>query len=562
MSGNGSYIKSMNGIVSFDSGGTIIQGGDISSDVIDCNTINATGDIECNNLNATLDVTSSKAYVGSVYADFILNNGNINTVFIPPVVFNDTVKASFVPTTNDSLCNKLYVDNITAGSILSLTNTFTGTSNTFNNVINTSKIDSITPSNTYNLLSSHTGQLNIGPTGATGNINIGSATVPVRSSYTPIAANDLCNKTYVDSILTLTNIFTGTSNTFNNLIKTSQMDSVTPSSVYNFLITHTGSVNVGSTASDVNIGSSASNVYIGSTASNVTIGGPASPVRSVYVPLVGSDLCNKSYVDTAISSVNNLLPTTNIWTGSSNTFNNQIYIGPSSSPQLSISDNSIATNNSALDLGLGDGIVSGDILIGADMSTGSVKLNNNFIFFSDLATNTVFFNTLAVDDIFEFLGNLTSGSISMANEITTGSIDIGKQMTSGDILIGNTTGTTAGALGNIIMGNGANNNNTDNNGRVTINKLQIGTSPILRNIRYGTVGGGSATNTVNFSPAFPAGQVPKIIGTIRSSAGYCFSLTFSNLTVTSFRYTKNLAANGGLVATAPSEAFDYYAWSD
>jgi hypothetical protein len=560
MSGNGSYIKSMNGIVSFDSGGTIIEGGDISSDVINCNTLNATGDIECNNLNATLDVTSSKVYCGSVYTDFILNNGNINTVFIPPVVFNDTVKASFVPTTNDSLCNKLYVDNITAGSILSLTNTFTGTSNTFNNVINTSKIDSITPSNTYNFLTSHTGSLNIGSTAS--NVTIGSSVTPVRTAYVPLVGSDLCNKTYVDSILTLTNIFTGTSNTFNNLIKTSQIDSVTPSSVYNFLTSHTGSINIGSTASDVNIGSSASNVYIGSSASNVTIGSSATPVRSVYVPLVGSDLCNKTYVDTAVSSVSNLLPTTNIWTGTSNTFNNNIYLGPSTSPQLSISDNSIATNNSALALGLGDGVVTGSIEIGKDMTTGSVKLNNNFIFFSDSATSTVFFNTLAVDDIFEFLGNLTTGSISMANEITTGSIDIGKRMTTGDILIGNTTGTTAGALGDIIMGNGANSNNSANNGRVTINKLQIGTGPIMRNVRFGTVAGGSSTNTVNFSPAFPAGQSPYIIGSIQSNDTYVFSVNFSNVTVNSFRYKKVLAANGGTVGVTSPEPFDWIAWSN
>ena len=569
MSGNGSYIKSMNGIVSFDSGGTIIEGGDISADVLDCNTINATGDIDCNNLNATLDITSSKTYSGYVYTDFIVNNANTDITVAPPVIFNSTVKASFVPTTNDSLCNKLYVDNITAGSILSLANTFTGTSNTFNNLINTSQIDSITPSNTYNFLTSHTGQLNIGSTASdvtigssASNVTIGSSATPVRSAYTPLIGNDLCNKTYVDSIVTLTNIFTGTSNTFNNLIKTSQIDSVTPSSVYNFLTSHTGSINIGSTASDVNIGSSASNVYIGSSASNVTIGSTTTPVRSAYVPLIGSDLCNKTYVDTAVSSVSNLLPTTNVWTGTSNTFNNTIYLGPSTSPQLSISDDSIATNNTALDLGLGDGVVTGSIEIGKDMTTGTVKLNNNFIFFSDSATSTVFFNTLAVDDIFEFLGNLTTGSISMANEITTGSIDIGKRMTTGDIMIGNTTGTTAGALGDIIIGNGANSNNTANNGRVTINKLQIGTGPIMRNVRFGTVAGGSSTNTVNFSPAFPAGQSPYIIGSIQSNDTYVFSVNFSNVTVNSFRYKKVLAASGGTVGVTSPESFDWIAWSN
>jgi hypothetical protein len=397
--------------------------------------------------------------------------------------------------------------------------------------------------------------------------------VPVRSSYTPIAANDLCNKTYVDSIVSLTNIFTGTSNTFNNLIKTSQIDSVTPSAVYNFLTSHTGSLNIGSTASAVTIGSSASavtigssasNVTIGSSASNVTIGSSATPVRSAYVPLIGSDLCNKTYVDTVVSSVSNLLPATNVWTGASNTFNNGILIGaPSAVPQLLILDDSISTNSSSGVLGIGDGVITGSIQIGKDMTTGTVKLNNKFLFSNDSNANTLFLNTTGVGEIVEFLGNLTTGSISMANEITTGIIDIGKRMTTGDIIIGNTTGTTSGALGDIIMGNGANNNNSANNGRVTINKLQIGTSPILRNIRYGIVAGGSQSAVVSFSPAFPSGQVPYIIGSIQSSlTTQVFSLTFSSVGISSFRYTKNYIGSGLVVTGANSEVFYYYAWSD
>ena len=39
MSGNNSYIKSMNGIVSFDSNGTTIDGDTITSGEIDCTTL-------------------------------------------------------------------------------------------------------------------------------------------------------------------------------------------------------------------------------------------------------------------------------------------------------------------------------------------------------------------------------------------------------------------------------------------------------------------------------------------------------------------------------------------
>ena len=113
------------------------------------------------------------------------------------------------------------------------------------------------------------------------------------------------------------------------------------------------------------------------------------------------------------------------------------------------------------------------------------------------------------------------------------------------------------------MGNGANSNNTANNGRVTINKLQIGTGPIFRNVRYGTVSNTAQTAVISFSPAFPSGQVPLIIGNIISSnTGLVFSLVFSSVTVSNFRYTKTQTNGGGGGVGGVSEGFTYYAWSD
>jgi hypothetical protein len=75
MSGNGSYIKSMNGIVSFDSGGTTIEGGDITSDIINCDTLNATTELNTNTINSS-----------TIYADFILNSANPNISIIGDTV--------------------------------------------------------------------------------------------------------------------------------------------------------------------------------------------------------------------------------------------------------------------------------------------------------------------------------------------------------------------------------------------------------------------------------------------------------------------------------------------
>ena len=61
MSGNGSYIKSMNGIVSFDTGGTTIEGSGITTDTIDCSTINAV----TANISSTINTST-------IYTDFLV----------------------------------------------------------------------------------------------------------------------------------------------------------------------------------------------------------------------------------------------------------------------------------------------------------------------------------------------------------------------------------------------------------------------------------------------------------------------------------------------------------
>jgi len=490
MSGNGSFSKSMNGIVSLDTGGSTIEGSTITTTEVDASIVNATSEVNTSFL----------------YTDYISAAANSFVSFV------SQPRSSFTPLVNDDLCNKLYVDNATSGTnILSLTNIFTGTSNTFNNVIYTSNIDSIYPFNTYNFLSSHKGQINIGPSGATGTINIGSSTVPVRSSYAPIAANDLCNKSYVDTVNS------------------------------------------------------------------------------------------------------NLISSTNTWTGTSNTFNNVVNIGPTGATgpsQLKLLSNGISTTKGTDTIEFGIGVTSGTVYVGKDLGNGggSVILSDNFKFYNDVPNDTLHMRTINQFDKVEFCGHLTGGTLAIGSKmtygslsigstgmtgninigngstggtinigstgastaninlgtgITTGNLNIGNAMTTGTIYIGNTTGATNNAEGNIVMGNGDNNSNTANNGRVTINKLQIGTGPIFRNVRYGSVTNTAQTAVVSFSPAFPSGQVPYIIGSIQSSnTGLVFSLVFSSVTVSSFRYTKTQTNGGGGGVGGATEGFHYYAWSD
>jgi len=85
----------------------------------------------------------------------------------------------------------------------------------------TRRLDSVGPTGTFLLLTDHTGIINIGSDASF--IRLGSATTPPRTAYVPLTGQDLCNKTYVDSmsgsgLLSATNVWTGPSITFNNVV--------------------------------------------------------------------------------------------------------------------------------------------------------------------------------------------------------------------------------------------------------------------------------------------------------------------------------------------------------
>jgi len=121
------YTQSMNGVISFDDG----NGTTIEDDAI------VTGDITCTTLTATSNINTS-----TINTDFINSNTNTYIQCLSDITFNGEVSASFVPTSDNQLCNKLYVDTIASAgsSILPLDNVFTGTSNTFENSLITNDI--------------------------------------------------------------------------------------------------------------------------------------------------------------------------------------------------------------------------------------------------------------------------------------------------------------------------------------------------------------------------------------------------------------------------------------
>ena len=509
MSRNGSYAKSMNGIVSFDDGdGTTIEGSEINTETINCNTLTASS---------------------IIYTDFIDANTIGYTQCLSDVVFNATVSTNTAPVNNSSLCNKLYVDTVAGGStsILPLDNVFTGNSNTFNNLLITN---------------------NISPILSTDVIKIGSA-IQVTDLGIQAQAGGATN------IELFKDITSGTVTTCNNLVLSGSNYNCSGD---NNIIRLTEKLTTGVLRICNNLTSGA--VYIADAA-----------LTSGSVNMCGSFIFKpNSIASTGTTDIINLFNNISGTIGQIN-MAGKFVIKELSIASTSITDNVNLFNNLSGAFGV---VKMATNLLFKQSNILSSAVGDIINLFTNLTVGTLNIGTGITGGTLNLATNITTGTLNIATGvmtgilnlgtgITTGTLNIGSDITTGDIFIGNTSGTTAGALGDITMGNGSNSNNTAGNGRVIINKLRIGNSPILRNIRYGSVAGGSQSAVVNFSPAFPSGQVPFITGSIQANVTTnIYGLTFSSVTNTSFRYMKSYITNTGSYNAAVTESFHYYAWSD
>jgi hypothetical protein len=512
------YTKSMNGVISFDDG----NGTTIEDDAI------ITGDITCTTLTATSNINTS-----TINTDFINSNTNTYIQCLSDITFNGQVSASFVPTSNNQLCNKLYVDTVASSgsSILPLTNVFTGTSNTFNNSLITNNIvqrsSGSSNINFYNTLSSNS------------IINMFSDTTNTYNGLINICCGAGVQVPSMNIMVADENIFYGLkqvkigdkntnvcfANTINiGLDVITAVDNTTPKDIFKF---NTGDLTIGKTGKII----------------------------------LGEDISikQKTIQSTGTTDIINLFNNISGTIGQIN-MAGKFVIKELSIATTSVTDNVNLFNNLSGAFGV---VKMATNLLFKQSNILSNAVNDAINLFTNLTTGTLNIGTGITTGTLNLATGVMTGILNIGTGITTGALNIGTAITTGDIMIGNTSGTTAGALGDITMGNGSNNNNTAGNGRVTINKLQIGTSPILRNIRYGIVSGGSQSAVVNFSPAFPSGQVPYIVGSIQSSlTTQVFSLTFSSVGITSFRYTKNYIGSTLVIGAATSEVFYYFAWSD
>ena len=536
MSGNGSYIKSMNGIVSFDTGGTTIEGGNITADTVDCDTINAV----TANISSTINTST-------IYTDFILNNANPsisiigdtkfnNDLYVDNIYSNITSQVSINNNTviNGSLTpNRIYTDKIdpNTSGLVTITNL----------ISNSLKTESIDGRDTSSL----TKQLKIGQNNTyTTSVNIGRAAltilgttfpaIPPRTTFYPVGNDDICNKFYVDSvvsgttILDLENTFTGTTNTFNNITANGIIKTDTITIPSNNLTINNGST--GTTSTILTIGSageiqinnnsitSPCRLFHTTTNANITIGvgqtagtlfiGTA-PTRTSSIQ-IGATGCNTVIRGPIVGNLGITTSTINSITPA-NTFNilpshtGPISIGGSSSNinledvvnfvgatgQISISASNIASSTTTDTINLFNNIsgATGKVnmcssLILSKNSIGSTGATDAISLFKNITTGTI---TMASNIVFKE-DNIQSidvnDSMNLFSNITTGDLFIMRNSTNGSVVIGNGNATSGNGGGVSIgtgrrctttIGNSFNNSTLVNNGCCTIQKLRVGT---------------------------------------------------------------------------------------
>jgi hypothetical protein len=557
MSGNNSYSKSMNGIVSFDSGGTSIDGDVITTGEIDCTTLNAT------NINATGAFNTSYIFV-----DFMDKNIGSYITFISDVLFD----------------YKLYVSNLwpSIGSNITV--------NGLLNIINGLKTGAIEGIDTNSL----TKQLKIGQDNDyTTSINIGRQAItilgtvypaiPPRTTFYAVGNDDICNKLYVDtvtggtSILASTNIFTGTSNTFNNTVSLGggyQFSGVNIDGIGSSGATYGILNNI--TTANVRIGHSMVSgvmaIANNKTSGDINIMNNAPSSGSFNI----GDNCNG-----AVNLVRNSTTTGHV--NIANTFKifrNNFEYYTSISPTFNFFNNLL--NSNTMNFG-GNGYVNlcNNFVVSTDNFLYN-NVNSSFNFCSNLLSTVTMNmggagiinlcnsikispNTIAstgINDTIELFNNINTGTVNLAKNITTGILNIGSFGLSGstinignlgDINIGTTIVSKIISIGGAFRSTGL--VKIWDNINITDNAIYSGginnTINLFNNITTGTIklGDGLTTGLLQFG----GGKVK--IGNQQISGYTEYNTTSANFTIPSTvnkEYFIVITGGSPLTITLPS----------
>lgn len=345
---NNAYMtKSMNGIISYDDG----AGGSMEGGVITCNTLAtpnlsadslqaytpgascqlytdaSASDIHIGNSGITLFVDSGIASVSPIYCSELHSanvyaSTSVNTTFLDTPLTTDTpyifpfvtgaitigsvtapIIGTRVCTNNNELANKQYVDSIIPSSLLPLTNTWTGTSNTFDNKIvvtsieapatftNVSLFPNITTSSINIGAGITNGQLNLGDNMSAGNINIGATSIATGNT-TILIGNDGSGASNSVSLRTLGTLNLGVKATTINIGTTTTAGQInigtaltTGGAITMGGVAQTGAINI-RTAGALNMGVVSSAISIGTTSCpSISIGNTSTTSLTLNTPI-------------------------------------------------------------------------------------------------------------------------------------------------------------------------------------------------------------------------------------------------------------------------------------
>ena len=363
--------KSCNGVVVYDDG----AGGSMEGGVITCNTL-ATPLLEADGLQAYTAGASCNLYTNTAGGASDIHIGNAGIT-----LFVDSGIASVSPI----YCSDLHTANVYASTS-----------------VNTTFLDTPFTSDTPYLWPFVSGQ-----------IQIGSATSPIIGNYVCTANNHLANKQYVDSalptsLLGLTNVWTGTSNTFNNKIITTTIEAPSVfTNVFLYPNNTTSSINIGSglTTGILNLGDNMSG-------GNINIGATSIPVGNATI-LIGNDS----------TGATNALTLRTLGT---------LNLG-SKSATINIGDIATATT-----INIGTALTTGAITMGGASQTGSINIRTTGVLNMGVVSSAISIGTSTCPSI--SIGNVSTTSLTLNTPINPNY----------DTKYVANTGTPTGCIGQIL----------------------------------------------------------------------------------------------------------------
>jgi hypothetical protein len=395
-------------------------------------------------------------------------------------------------------------------------------------------------------------------------------------------------------------IISGDTITTDNLdvtnFNTNNLQGITPSDNITLYTNSTGDIHIGSanSANYINGLVIVDNIFTSTTSTNpfiypntsgdITIGSIVAPVIGDYVCTASNHLANKGYVD---SVGINLLPLTNIWTGVSNTFNNNIIgntitataVGSTvnlfdniTTGTINIGNNinnsvsgsginiGVSPNNSAIIIGnntgtvgvgeltlrtlgsmnvgkfasemnVGTGMTTGIIKIGSALTTGYLQLGEH------TQTGNIEIRSANVIAIGNFASTINIG-------LNTGSINIGTNQTlsTDRINIGNLTGGLAGMnLGAKTINIGLNSTSIQIGNSMTAGVgINIGNNAITTNIRGATIDMGDSTSTFLLKTPITPTYDTLYTAFAGTPSGCIGNYVFPNITIGNFDLTSTI----------------------